>query len=295
MFYYIQLLRNDEIDLYILFIHWGVAEYGKRYVKRIPFKDYEEARIEFIKLFKQKFEIEWNELPLFIGNNKLRFAQPGVNENISYKKLFPSLDYSVPSKLDSESMDFFKLFLNQKRAIDMFDLEYFHTDNLMISPLDQNEILQRHMILDKIYEKHLQAEKFREESKVKDFKILKEQINELNNEYFKIVPRSDSVKEKSLYSEEEIRQEQDVLQDLLSSATTLRLSLGAYLNQRKFNPYDYVFGSITKNANFEFINQESNEFNLIIDFLNIYSERKFTCESVIKVNDVNSDKGIFYR
>lgn len=79
-----------------------------------------------------------------------------------------------------------------------------------------------------------------------------------------------------------------MLKNAFTLSYTVRAMLGAYKNQDRINPYDYIIGTI--GAQLSVVDQDSEETNLILHYLNSDKLYGYNLRNIIKVEDVEHTK-----
>ena len=128
----------------------------------------------------------------------------------------------------------------------------------------------------------------RRESKYDDFVILMDQVIKLNNEYLTLIPKKKTEFVKIHINSHSAKKELKLLQDLLKTSYQFRITLGAIYNSKKINPYDYIYGCL--GLNLQVVDHDSQETELILNYLNVDSLRRHSLVNIIKVSGMKYSK-----
>lgn len=260
-FYSMQLLRDDGKNLYILWNRWGRTGSTGEF-QRTPFKTYEEARVEFCKLFKKKFKIPWEAM-----RTDKNIYQAGLDVEIEYTKLIKPLDYdSIPMRIDERFKHLLKPIMEMNELIEEIEEFHYSYDTILTSPLHKDAVNSALKLLEQISSKVKEAEKFKTDQNYDDYKVRMNQILALNNQYLRVLPRVSHCHISVMTTESLANSERKGLTKMILLGESIRRSLAAYHHQDMVNPIDYVMQTLQTPV--RVVEKSESEYDLIMRTMN---------------------------
>ena len=114
-------------------------------------------------------------------------------------------------------------------------------------------------------------------------------VSKLNSEYLEVIPKVNPELISAILYANSVDYEIKLLKSIYTLSFTIRAVLGAYINAKKVNPYDYLLGCLP--VKLDILSTESDQGRLILDYLNASSNNyhgKLT--NIIKVDGIDYDK-----
>ena len=115
-----------------------------------------------------------------------------------------------------------------------------------------------------------------------------DQITKLNSEYLEIIPKKNPEMMTYLLNKWQVNTEIDILKSLYEFSFKFRSILGASINSKKINPYDYIMGSL--GIKLEALDPNSEETNLILHNLNSQQNQHLNLTNIFKIGGLDYSK-----
>ena len=109
-------------------------------------------------------------------------------------------------------------------------------------------------------------------------------MSNLNSEYLEVIPKVNPTLITAILHKHQVDAELKMLKSAFTLSYSVRAMLGAYKNQDRVNPYDYMIGTI--GAQLSIVDQNSEETNLILHYLNSDKLYGYNLRNIVKVEDV---------
>jgi len=272
-FYKMQVVRQTNRDVYVLFTRWGrVGDPGQ--YQQTPFATKELAIEEFKKIFKSKSGNDWE--------NKDNFQkQPKKYQLLTFTKRTNHKEYLVPfnlkdphvpkSHLDKEIRRVVEDIANVKMYQSCMRNYHIDTDYLPLANLTKSLLTEAQQILVEIRElqEECQEERKKEFSKQDADKILEiqDKIAEKSSRFYELIPSSlyRNCAVPSIDDPYKLKNMSDMLSSLLEFEVSSKILLGALNNVYKINPLDYCFNAL--NIRMLRLPEENPEYQLIKEYV----------------------------
>ena len=306
-FYRLQIIKHkSKENLYFLFTRWGrIGENGQHQLT--PYSTIDECRKEFIKTFKEKTGNQWKDIYEFESKPKkyrlieLNEAQLPKYSNvpIDFNRLQSEKD-NASSKIQSNIYrNFFKIFFNQQAIRTnihktQLDIEWMPISQLKRETLDKGKDLLKKIknLLVKQQQLTLAMQKSKTIDQQNDMRTILNEIYELTNEYYTIIPLkgySDG-KLPVLDKNNLVQQQEKILEDLAELELAYKIFLGAQANRKTIAPLDYFYRSM--NCQFEAMNKDNIDSELILRYI-WSSAQQIQVEQIFKIARINEDERLF--
>lgn len=216
---------------------------------------------------------------------KLKFS----DRDIDYDKLvmpIKDLDCKVQMKSPKALQDFIEPLVCDQQLYNSLKQSQFSNSLMLISPQDKPTIDRGIEILMKIKAKLIESQTYRNKHNFEDYCLCMEKVAELNSEYLEVIPKNNPELIAAFLNDYQVNTELEQLKAVYSLSFQVRAALAAYWNIKKFNPYDYILGSLS--VNLEVVDPSSSEQDLVLHYLNSQSVSNHTLTNIIKV------KGLAY-
>ena len=299
-FYVLQILWDEVKKLYIVWTRWGRSGTIGQY-QRTPFGKLEDAKKEFAKIFKQKSGWTWKDVAGYykiekkydvkrIGGkftSKDEFKLTFSNADFEMEKLLipeSKLNTSIQMVNPIEFMYFIKPLVSDNNMYTALKNSNFSNSMMLLAPQDQRTIDQGIDILNKIKTLIKEAEQHRLKHNFEKYSVCMEEISNLNSEYLEVIPKVNPTLIAALLYDHQVDVEIKLLKSAFTISYTIRAMLGAYKNQDRINPYDYILGTI--GAHLSIVDSKSEETNLILHYLNSDQLYGYNLRSIVRVDDV---------
>ena len=163
------------------------------------------------------------------------------------------------------------------------------TNFCLTAPRDKDTIEEGIAILEKMRECLLKSEEFREAANFEDYSLQMDKVAKLNSEYLEVIPKINPELISSILHIISLDSEIELLRSIYTLSFTIRAVLGAYINAKKINPYDYLLGCLP--AKLEILSTDSDQGKLILDYVNASKNSSYgKLVNIIKVDGIPYDK-----
>jgi len=251
LFYRMQLIRNTNRDVYMVYTRWGrIGETGA--FQKTPFSTKEEAITEFSKIFKAKSGNEWENIDKFEKIKKKYVVMAMKTSNLHYKQLIKPFEYKKIPLKSTLPKPIKKLL---KEVVDVTSYEkamgQYGIDNevLPITRLRKETLLEARKILDKLseIEKKLAEERVKgPDARVEVCEELYDQANEISSQYYELLPQASykDFKPPPLINRQQLNAQYGIIEDLINIESASKILLGAQSKLKIMNPLDYCYKSL---------------------------------------------------
>lgn len=202
-----------------------------------------------------------------LTNKTGSFKQSGMSHQVDVEDILPTINCDSQMKHNPVLEDMLLPLINNESIQTSLSEFSFDPNNYLVSPLNNASISKAKEVLNKILLKSKEAEKYSKKSNYEDYKLCMEQIEQFNNDYLALIPRVFHKKIDIIKEEYQINDEISNLEQYECNMQSLRLALAAS-ESKKLNPIDYVFESITQSLPMRPLDEKSDEFRLLLRFLN---------------------------
>lgn len=247
-FYKMQLLREKNKDLYVLFTRWGrIGDRGQ--FQHTPFFSLEEASKEFCKIFKSKTSNDWSKIKHF-KNHPKKYRLVQTEDRIKGKKKPPikfDLNSDLPSKLPPRLQELIKELSSVKMLSTAYSMCGIDTDIMPFGQIKKEALLNALKILHQLRDLIQIVEKSKgSATQESDYQTTCENIAKLSNEYFQLVPQAGYEYEKirPIHDKRSLRDHLRKITNLLDYEMASRILLGAQHHLKEMNPLDYIYKAI---------------------------------------------------
>lgn len=299
-FYVLQILRDEVKNLFILWTRWGRSGSIGQF-QRTPFGRIEDAAKEFKRIFRQKTGTAWKDVKEYVKKEKkydvkriggkltsrseakLKFS----NADFNFEKLLiplEDLDYSIEMVNPIEFRHFIKPLISDNNILDSLQRSNFSKALMLLAPQDKPTIDLALDLLEKLKKVLKESEKHRWKHNFEGYSACLDEAAALNSEYLEIIPKVNPTEIQAILVPNQVDREVNLLKNAFTLSYSVRAILGAYLNQRKINPYDYMLGTI--NVNMSVVDPNSEETHLILHYLNASGLSGYNLRNVIKAEDI---------
>ena len=300
-FYVLQILFDKVKKVYILWTRWGRSgSYGQ--YQRTPFGRVEDARDEFIKIFKQKTGWAWKDIQDYVKKEKkyeikrlggrliskndlqLKFS----NADFQFEKLMipiEDLSQKVEMKNPAEFQKFLKALVDDRSVYTSLKYQNYSNAIMLLAPQDKATIDEGIKILEKIKKILQDSDKHRLDNNFGKYSECIDQASDLNSEYMEVIPKINPTTISAILNVNQVNVEMEMLKKVYSLSYSVRSVLGAYLQQDMINPYDYILGTL--NVTLNVVDLNSKEADLILHYLNSSNSMKSNLRNIMKVDDLD--------
>lgn len=247
-FYKMQIVREKNKDLYVLFTRWGrIGDRGQ--FQHTPFFSIEEASKEFCKIFKSKTGNEWSKIKLF-KNHPKKYRLVHTEDRLKGKKQPPikfDLNSDLPSKLPPRLQELIKELSSVKMLSTAYSMCGIDTDILPFGQIKKEALLNALKILHQLRDLIEIADKTKgSAAQVQDYQTTCENIAKMSNEYFHLVPQAGYEYEKirPIHDKRSLKNHLRKITNLLDYEMASRILLGAQYRLKEMNPLDYIYKAI---------------------------------------------------
>jgi predicted DNA-binding WGR domain protein len=332
-FYKMQLIRQkflhvnnfvDQTDadasLYILFTRWGrIGTVGQ--FQRTPFPSLDEAKAEFLKIFKQKTGNDFNDVVLknlkkfdfktkkynlitFEMRSKIKLSD--LNFNLPTTTLI-QLEQAVATgetiECKIKNLEYIKFFL------DLCDSSYLKRnasrdthvafDFIPLTRLSRQMIENAFDILTNeikvLIDERCRIEKEIVQNKTKEllseYMSLIDNLNVKSNKYYQLMPQFgyEFDKLKPIDNQNDYEKQLSLILQLTDYQYAIKILMGAFNSLKTINPIDYIYNSI--NCKLQYLNENEAESQYILRYIwssskNFDTSSKVTVERIFKFEHV---------
>lgn len=118
-----------------------------------------------------------------------------------------------------------------------------------------------------------------------------EEVIKLCNKYYELIPRKEFAHDKLdlILQDYQVNQELWLIDEVFDTDIALKLLYGAYLQQKKVNPYDYIVNSVS--FSLKQLPQNNDMYNLILRYMNTSSDnQEYFIENIFEYFGNNTDQ-----
>ena len=272
VFYRMQLIRNTNRDVYIVYTRWGrIGEDGM--FQKTPFGSLEEATEDFAKVFKSKTGNDWAKRSDFHKQRK-KYVLMAIKEKfLHYKQLIKPIDFKhmkVKTQLSKPIKKLMKAILNvsiYEQAMSGYGLDI---EALPVSKLKKETLKECQDLLESMkgIVKSIEAERVKGlEAKAEILEDLYNQINDISSRYYEIIPQSQykTSRPPPLSSQEQINTQFTLIEDLINIEAASKILLAAQSKMNEINPLDYCLKAL--GVDLEVIQQFTQEYDIIKKYI----------------------------
>ncbi len=272
LFYRMQLIRNTNRDVYIVYTRWGrIGETGMH--QKTPFGTKAEAAVEYGKIYKSKTGNVWNPRAEFVRMRKKYVVMAIKSNTLRYRRLIKPFDYKHlqhKSTLEKPVRKLMKAMVNvaaYEKAMSMYGIDY---DELPITRLKKSTLLECKAILDKllVIVSDLETERKKGlQAKADVLENLYGQINDSSSRYYELVPQAAfrEFKPPPLATRDAINTQCRVIEDLTNIEAAAKILLGAQSRLADVSPLDYCCKALA--TQFEAVDRATEEYELIKQYI----------------------------
>lgn len=272
-FYRMQVVRQTNRDVYVLFNRWGrIGESGQYQTTPQPTK--EKAIEEFCKIFKSKSGNDWE--------NKDNFKkQTGKYQLLNFTNKSNAKEYIVPFDLKNPNVPKPKLEKELRKIVEditnmkmyQASMRSFHIDQdfLPLANLTKEILNEAQQILFEIKECQEEEEAIRKlDSTKQDLnKILdlKDKVAERSSRFYELIPdsRYKNCPVPPIENSYMLSEKSNMINSLLDFEISSKIILGALNRIFKINPLDYCFQALNVRA--ACLSKSSSEFKIIQQYV----------------------------
>lgn len=277
-----QILYEKNKKYYILFTRWGrLGDTWGGQFQRTPFQTLKEAKAEWCKVFRQKFSNTWDDgnyhpvtgkykLKVLSGRRMvdyqpedqeetgLRFSRRQFNIDALLKP-FKS-DKLPTAKYPDELVEFIRPIANSNVINQAFNSSGVGSSFFLLTVVDPAVLEHAKDLLNKLEKKIKKLERSRRGNEQFTVAATMEEIVELTNEYYDLIPPIDVSNSalRPIQNIHEIEQNRKKLTGLYDISIATKLLLGARLRKYEFNPYDYLLHNM--NVKLRTLDPKTKEF-----------------------------------
>ncbi|GLD95842.1 hypothetical protein PINS_up004520 [Pythium insidiosum] len=294
VFYRMQLVVDDVLNIYVLFTNWGrVGEEGK--YQNTPFHSVDEAVVEFKKIFKSKTNNVWEDRGSFVKH----MGKYNLVQRVNFQtEIDRSVTESFKDASDRTESNLAPIDTSRAFSVGLTEMLFAITDvsNLQLAAAErcnyheslplakEHELRQALAMLSEIQELLKERDGVNEEittlsgniseaattslSELSDrFTELTEEISEKSSRYYEVVPRNEDIFGSAIKAFDSINQlnnEQFRLKKLLEITHTYKMILGAKLRQQTVHPIEYMYDALQIKAST--LSSDSAEYSLLKNY-----------------------------
>ena len=274
-FYRMQIWKDANKDLWILFTNWGrIERYGCGQYQNTPYSKPEEAEEEFRKIFKSKSGNDWDDIEKFQNKNgKYRLVKKEQIERVEREHLKFDLLTAKTFAL-SDQLAFFVKDISNVKMIKSAFASFGKVDqtSMPFGRIDRDNLLKARSILIDILEPAIkQKEKIQytsDEKSTAKYQGIMENICAQSSEYHYLVPSENYAFEKlpPIEHTHELEEQKQRLEYLLDMSYTEKVLLGAMFKRKEVHPLDYIYSALKCPLNL--LDLEGLEAQLIKKYMN---------------------------
>ncbi|XP_029642629.1 poly [ADP-ribose] polymerase tankyrase isoform X2 [Octopus sinensis] len=247
-FYKMQIVRQKDKDIYILFTRWGrIGDRGQ--FQHTPFAVIEDAVKEFCKVFKSKTGNDWNKVKAFKNHpKKYRLVETEERQKCMKKtKINFDLNSELPSKLPPRLQELIKELSNVKMLSTAYGLCGVDAEIMPFGQIKKPALIEGLDILHKLKELIEMIDKSKPSTGPnEEYQKNCEKIAKLSNEYFHLIPLKGYEFEKirPIYTKSSLKSQMKMVENLLDYELASRILLGAQQRLKEINPLDYIYKAV---------------------------------------------------
>ena len=247
LFYKMQLLIESNKKLYILFTNWGrVGTQGQH--QQTPFFRFEDAKKEFMKVFKEKTKNEWEEIASFEKKYR-KYNLIKTSSRSHAKEILTPFDFSSPSMAKSILPDEFQQLMSNLTDNKMYQLAYssfnISKEHLPFGNLQRDVLLKARDILNEIKSLLEKLQKSFETREMNNRLQIAEEISEKSGNYFELVPSSQYMETAiPSFNSHSINLSIRIVENLLDFEVASKILCAAQFRQKEIHPFDYCLRSL---------------------------------------------------
>ena len=273
LFYRMQLIRNTNRDVYMVYTRWGrIGENGM--FQKTPFGNIEEATVEFEKIFKSKTGNEWKERANFQKQKKKYALMKIQKKNVHYKQLLKPFNFKEQlhkSVLPKSVRSLVKSIINVTNFENVMTAYGINTELLPVTKLKKETLLECKNILEKCKDLVNDLDNERKkglQAKVEVIEELYLKINEVSSEYYELLPQAKyrDFKPPPITNPGIISQQEILLDDLINVELAAKILLAAQSKMNVINPIDYCYKSMA--IDLEELKPHSEEYEILKTYVN---------------------------
>lgn len=242
LFYRMQLLRDKNRDVYVLFTRWGrIGETGA--YQRTPFSTREEGENEYRKVFREKTKNDWGtEFKHVKGKYRLLTIS---HKRVEHKQFLQLFDFvkAPPARVSAEVQGVLKQLTDSNVYTSVFNNTQINVDVLNFSNIGKSDLLQAEELLCDI---GLIIQRIRDAKTNEAILDYKEKLYDLSSRFYEIIPMTSFLHTAvvPIQQEHELKARLDMLATLRNVEVASKIILGALYRQEATNPYDYCYLSL---------------------------------------------------
>ena len=280
LFYRMQLLREKNRDVFLVYTRWGrIGDTGM--FQKTPLGSKEEAITEFEKIFKSKSGNEWTERKNFVKQKHKYVIMKTKREKIHYKTLLRPFDYKAitnKSKLPKQIRKLLKLIVD----ISLYEksmVEYgIDTEILPVTKLEKQTLLECKSLLEKLSSLSEQLDAERTKGTKANFVKIEEMYNDINDtssEYYELLPQASyrTNKPPPLDNIGSIKQHFTLIDDLINIEAASKILLATQSKIQEIHPLDYCYKSL--GIELELLQDKSEEKDLLLKYISKSTHENF--------------------
>ncbi|GAB1609603.1 poly [ADP-ribose] polymerase tankyrase-like isoform X2 [Argonauta hians] len=246
-FYKMQIVRQKDKDIYVLFTRWGrIGDRGQ--FQHTPFSLVEDAVKEFCKVFKAKTGNDWSNIKLFKNHpKKYRLVEREERQKCMKEfKINYDLNSELPSKLPPRLQELIKELSNVKMLSTAYNMSGVDDDVMPFGQLKKSALLRALDILHQLHDLIGMVEKSKPSSGPNEYQKNCEKIAKLSNEFYHLVPQKGFEYEKirPIHVKNSLKNQMKIVENLLDYELASRILLGAQHRLKEINPLDYIYKAI---------------------------------------------------
>ncbi|XP_071963816.1 poly [ADP-ribose] polymerase tankyrase-like [Antedon mediterranea] len=298
-FYKLQVIHQKGKDVYALFTRWGMIGQSGQF-QCTPFSTKEEAVKEFLKVFRSKTGNSWSNVKNFEKQPKkyrLVNADPLKSKRVYKGEKNPSFSSKIVSKLPSRVIDVMKSLTNHKMYEASMRGINIDTSYLPTSMISRDVLMKAKKILTKVSENLKECNRLRDENllqEIEKFQSLMDEINDLSNEYYELIPHIDFSYQNisPLTDENTLKEAVELITNLLDYEVASKVILGARFKQQEVNPLDYVYRTL--DCQLQLLNEESGEAQRILRYIhNTQAHGNVSIEGIFRLNRSGEEERLY--
>ncbi len=272
LFYRMQLIRNTNRDVYMVYTRWGrIGEEGM--FQKTPLGNKEEAAKEFEKIFKSKSANEWSEIHNFVKHPHKYVLMNFNRQKLRYRQLLKQFNYKEikpASKLPKSLHKLMKLIVDvsvYEKAMLRYGLD---TGALPISKLNKETLGECRALLKQMEGVVAELDTERVKGLTANLEFIEDKYNlisELSGKYYQMLPqeRYKESRPPPLDNVSTIKQQYGLLDDLMNIELAAKILLGAQSKLAQVHPLDYCYQAL--GINLERVSKSSEEYTIMSKYI----------------------------
>ena len=272
LFYRMQLLRDKNRDVFLVYTRWGrIGDTGM--FQKTPLGSKEEAITEFEKIFKSKSGNEWSERQNFVKQKHKYVIMKLKRENVHYKTLLRPFDYKAlkkKSQLPKYIRKLLKMIVDvslYEKAMTQYGID---TQILPVTKLEKQTLLECKSLLEKMttLSENLDAERVNgTNANFAKIEEIYNDINEASSEYYELLPQAAyrTSKPAPLDNIGTIKQQLTLIDDLVNIEAASKILLASQSKVQEIHPLDYCYKSL--GVELELLQEESEEKDILMKYI----------------------------